>query len=351
MKLLYHGRLWSGSTARQRLDAFQRQAGVNAIASDVDAVPDQTLDLYARARWKLRWPIDLHNENPRLIEDVATTRPDVVFVDNSRVISCKTLRAMREICDPLLVYYSPDDAVAPHNLTWPVRMTFPEWDVVFTTKTFNISELRQRGVRNPVLIGNAFDPLSHRPMTREEVGDDFERFDLVFMGTVEGARARSILRLADAGFKIAVYGNPASRRGQTWHQLTHANIVAGPPAYGVNYARQMHHGKVALCFLRKMNRDLITTRSIEIPGMARAMIAEKTPEHDAHFVDGVEYVGFQSDDELVSAAAKLIADADLRSSMAKRGYQRCLSSSYSTDDRAREMMETIFQARTASGGK
>jgi spore maturation protein CgeB len=334
--------MWAGSTARQRFEAFRRQPGIVAVASQVEAGPGSNSSLVARARWKLQWPPD-SGENAQLLRHVADERPDVVFVDNSPVISRATLRQLRKLCDPVLVYYSPDDMTAPHNLSWPMRLSFREWDVIFTTKSFNIEELSERGVKNPVLVGNAFDAAVHRPMTCEEVGEDYERYDLVFIGTVEDERLRSIVKLADAGFTVAVYGNPMSRRGETWQGLRHPRILAGPAVYGAEYTRRMHHGRVALGFLRKMNRDLITTRSIEIPAMGRPMVAESTPEHDACFIAGLEYVGFRNDRELIQAVSNLIQDRDLRLSIASRGYRRCLSSPYSTDHRAQEMIDSILR--------
>jgi spore maturation protein CgeB len=106
----------------------------------------------------------------------------------------------------------------------------------------------------------------------------------------------------------------------------------------------MHHGKIALCFLRKMNRDQITTRSIEIPAMGRAMVAERTEEHDAHFVDGVEYMGFSTDDEIVAKAGLLLSDSALRSRIAAAGKNRCWASGYTTADRATQMIAKLTRA-------
>ena len=115
--------------------------------------------------------------------------------------------------------------------------------------------------------------------------------------------------------------------------------VSGAPGEG--YGKAMHHGKLALCYLRKLNRDKITTRSMELTAMARPMLAEKTDEHDAHFIDGVEYAGFRSDADLVAAAARLLRDEPARLALAQRGRLRCLDSGYSTIDRAREMLAAM----------
>jgi spore maturation protein CgeB len=303
-------------------------------------VSNQTPSLLARVRWKLRWPMDANNENQRLISAADKERPDVIFVDNSRLITRKTLREVRRLCNPILVYYSPDDLVARHNLSWPVRFTFAEWDVVLTTKTFNVPELKQRGVRDPILVGNAFDPNLHRPMNREEVGSEYEQFDLVFMGTFEKERRKSLNHLAEAGFRIVVYSGNLNE----WNPRTmNRSIVMRPAKYGLRYCEGMHHGKIALCFLRKINRDRITTRSIECAAMGRPMLAEKTEEHDAHLIDGLEYLSFLDDAELIEKARYLCSHDANRRSVGARARIRCLESGYSTDDRAQDMIRAIMK--------
>ena len=44
MKLLYHGRMWKGSTALQKFEAFRRQPGVTAITHDAGTLSAPFLD-------------------------------------------------------------------------------------------------------------------------------------------------------------------------------------------------------------------------------------------------------------------------------------------------------------------
>ena len=338
MKLLYHGPLQPGSTALQRMEAFAAVPGVEVVPVHTNVSFGMKLGLYRRVRWRLRVPVDDRDENGMLERAVATERPDVVFIDSSRVIRRSTLRRLRVLGAKVLAYYSPDDVIAPHNLSWPLRLTFPEWDVLFTTKAFNIPELAACGVRRPYLIGKAFDPKLHRPMTREEVGEDFERYDLVFIGTYEAQRCASINALAAAGFGVAVFGG-------LW-QRTHldSRVDLHCEQYGDEYVRKMHAGRIALGFLRKLNRDQITQRTMEITAMARPMLAEKTEELDKHFHDGQEYVGFGNDDELAGFARGILAKSDWRLSIGRAARQRCLTSGYSSSSRAKEMLEAISSA-------
>jgi spore maturation protein CgeB len=344
IRLLYHGPLWAGSTSLQLYEGFSGVDGVEAIASDDLLRVGKLENPIHRVRWKLRWPADTTGSNEILLEAVGRHRPDIVVVDSSKVLRRSTLQRIREVCQPRLVYYTPDDIMATHNLSRTLRWSFADWDVFFTTKTFNVEELRRAGVRRPLLVGNAFDPILNAPMTKEEVGDEFEAFDCVFIGMYEAARCRSINALAAAGLSVVVYGAGPGE----WHARSlHPSIVLRSSVYAREYRRAWHVGKLALSFLRKLNRDQITTRTLEVAAIGRPMLSEKTDEIDAYFADGKEYLGFSNDAQLVALAREwLLRDSDrLRLSRAAR--QRCLTSGYSYRERAGWMVERIMETDPA----
>lgn len=341
--MIFTGPLWDGSTSLQRLNAFLALdfLEVHAIDSGLRVrVTRHTMRtvLYSLA-WKAGWAPDIGHERARLLSLAREITSDVIFVDSSRVLTRSDLSSLRRLGSPLLCYYVPDNVVARHNTSRQLTSTFPDWDVFFTTKSFNVAELAAMGVRKPVLIGKAYDAALHRPLPPEVVGADFERFDVVFMGAYERERLTSINRLAQAGFSVAVFSS-----GWPSHQ-TDSRVSLRMIALGEDYIRGMHVGKIALCFLRKINRDRITQRSMEIPAMQRPMVAERTDEHDAHFCHGTEYLGFRNDDELIHNVRLLLNDDQARRRLALRGRERCLTSGYSTIDRARQMIGLIADVR------
>ncbi len=337
-KLIYQGQLWEGTTALQRAEAFARQPGVEVIKLDIGAALMRKVSLYSRVRWKLRWPLDDLGQNEALLRAAEVERPDTVIVDNSKVIRQGTLRELRRLDVRCLAYYTPDDVMGRHNLSRPLEASLPYWDVVFTTKTFNVPELTAAGVRRAVLVGKAYDECLHRPLSYEEVGEEFERFELVFAGSHERERRKSINALSEAGLSVVVYGGAV---GGWPPRLMHKGVVMREARFAAEYGAAMHHGKIALCFLRKMNRDRITQRTMEIAAAGRPMLAEKTVEHDSHFVDGEEYFGFATEDDLITKARALLANNTHRLSIGKAARARCLSSGYSNDSRAQQMLAVI----------
>lgn len=334
--MLFVGPLWSGSTALHRYEAFRGLPDVDATGLDsLETVARP--GLVDRVRHRLRRPADRGRVHERLAAAVEAARPDVLFVDSCKVLRPALLERIRA-GGATLAFYSPDDMSAAHNSTRRLAAADRLWDLYFTTKSFNVPELRARGVRRPILVGNAFDERVHRPLPADEAGPDFESVDAVFVGTFEAERAASLAALARGGVRVAVYGN-----GWEGERLP-AGVELRPAVYDLAYTRALHAGKVALCFLRRLNRDRVTTRSVEIPAAGRAMVAEKTDEHDELFADGTEYVGFRSDAELVERVRGLLADGEARARIARAGRERCLRSGYSTRCRARFMVERVREA-------
>jgi hypothetical protein len=345
MKLLVHGVMEDGQHTLQRTEALEALPDLEVIRSRVRlTAKSKAAQLVARVTQRLGWPTDLWGENRQLLELARQTRPDAVLVENRSVIRAATLRRIRAETGARLAYLCPDDAIARHNLTGWMKGTLPEWDVYFTTKNFNLDELRQRGVKHPVLIGNIYTPDLHRPMSPEEVGSEYEAFDLVFIGVYERERAESLRRLAEAGLSILVHGPDAGILSGRWARGIPAGITLRPSVWGRDYVTAMHRGKVALGFLRRSQRDRITQRSIEVPAMGRPLLAEKTAEHDAHFVDGVEYVGFSSEAEMIAQAKALVGDPARRQAIGAAAVRRCAASHYDVGTLARLIASQLSEA-------
>lgn len=344
-RLLFAGPVWKGSTARHRLEAFEQCEGVTVSVVD-SHVRLGKATLMDRIRYRLRWPADHSAFNRRLLQSARASRPQLVMVDSVPVIRPATLRALRGLGVQGIAFYSPDDQSAPHIRTWQLARCEPLWDVMFTTKTYNVPEMKARGARRPLLTGNSYHPPIHRPWAAAEVGTEYERFDAVLAAAYEPDRMRLVEACVARGLTVLVLGGgwagrqlPAGCewRGNTWDE---------------EYARAVHLGKVGLCPLRRVNRDRITQRSVELPGCRRIMLAEKTEEHDSHFHDGEEYVSYTYDgvDEAALRVSELVADPARRLRIAAAGRRRCETSGYSTYDRAREMWREMQAARRGIGG-
>jgi spore maturation protein CgeB len=100
---------------------------------------------------------------------------------------------------------------------------------------------------------------------------------------------------------------------------------------GVEYAKAINATRVNLGFLRKANRDLQTTRTMEIPGCGGFLLAERTDEHLRLFREGAEAEFFGSTAELVTKCRYYLEHDDERRRIAAAGHRRCLTSGYSNE--------------------
>jgi hypothetical protein len=244
--------------------------------------------------------------------------------------------------DCKIVGYSPDDMSTRHNQSRQFLAHLPLYDIYFTTKSYGVSELRALGCRNVHFIGNAFQPDVHKPYRTTE--DDREKFGgaVGFIGVYERGRAASMHVLAEAGIPVRVWG--PWKKGS---YPVHKNLrVEHRSLWNEEYAKAICSFDINLGFLRKVNRDLQTTRSIEIPACGAFMLAERTHEHQELFEEGIEAEFFSSDLELLDKVNYYLKNGEKRRQIAKAGRERCCRDGYSNQDRAQLMLQLVESLRT-----
>jgi hypothetical protein len=123
------------------------------------------------------------------------------------------------------------------------------------------------------------------------------------------------------GVPLKIYGG-LWEKAREWPVLRAAWL--GPPIYGQDYVKAIQCAKVCLGLLSKDNRDSHTQRSAEIPFIGSVFCAERTPEHEAMYEDGMEAVYWSSVDECAEKIFYLLRNSKLRIQIAKAGRMRCI---------------------------
>jgi spore maturation protein CgeB len=118
----------------------------------------------------------------------------------------------------------------------------------------------------------------------------------------------------------------------------------GHGLYSEDYPKALQSFKISLCFLRKMNFDQQTNRTMEIPPCGGFMLAERTDEHLALFEEGKEAVFFSSDEELLEKCRYYLSHDGEREAIAKAGLSRCKTSGYSNEETIKKLSEIIKPA-------
>ena len=327
-----------GGTCLQRKWALE-DLGCAVVGVDTGIPADRSplIKLGFRVSRRIFPSYDMSRINKAVIKTTRTVQADIVWIDKGITITSATLRSIKAACpQAVLVSFSPDDMMNPNNQTKHYLDCIPLYDHHITTKSYNILELQSLGARSVLMIDNSYCRRSHKPvhLTREQ------RLKLGgpvgFIGFWEQERQEYMSFLAEKGIPVRVWG-PWNRVNTYHRNLT----VEGRIAWGDDYALTLCAFDINLCFLRKENRDLQTTRSIEIPACGAFMLAERTDEHLSLFKEGVEAEFFESKEEMCDKVSFYLQHEDLRRKIALAGYSKCQEHGYSYTERFKQVMKII----------
>ena len=336
--------LGTSNTCLQRSQILEELGNVDIV--DTTA---KTYNLHYRIRNKLfQWGFsvslpDLQGSNEEICNKVKNKNYDLIWIDKGIIINPLTFQTInRYQPNAKLVGYSPDYMCYRHNQTKQFLESLPYYDVYVTTKSYAVSKLKEMGCKDVYFVGNAYQEGFHKPyyLTAEERA----RFGCLvgFIGAWEQKRSDSICYLAENGIRVKVWGS------KEWEQIAqaHPNVeFAGRELLDDSYCKAICGCEISLCFLRKKNLDLQTTRSIEIPACGSMMIAERTSEHKILFNEDKEAVFFDTNEELLKKVKYYIEHEEERKAIALAGHHRCVNSGYSNKGRIRNIIDYVFKRR------
>ena len=287
-----------------------------------------------RVLWKLNFEIDHQKLNKRLLELSTKELPDFIFVIKGAYLYPRTLKKLKDK-NIKLINWSLDDMYAMHNRTFNYDRGLKFYDLVVTAKSYNLNELKKLGAGNILFQYQAYDKDVHKPYEncQEKI------WDVVFVGSFEKERFESIKFLAENGINVNVWGHNWSFIKDRYPNI----IYMGGEIFKEEFAKAFTCSKISLNFLRKINRDLHTSRSIEIPACKGFMLAERTDEHKKLFTENKEAVYFSGNKELLEKVSYYLSHDEEREKITEAGYRKCISSNYSYDYRAKEIIEHLFK--------
>jgi glycosyltransferase involved in cell wall biosynthesis len=174
-----------------------------------------------------------------------------------------------------------------------------------------------------------FDP----PITTEEHRG--LAADVIFAGGADSDRLPLIRALIDGGFSMALYGGYWGRESYTkrWNRG-----IAGTQ----EIRRAVAAAKVALCLVRRANRDGHAMRTFELAAMGACILAEDTAEHrEILGEDGKGVVYFRSCPEMIEKTRWLLEHDDERRRLAAYARERLSAGRNTYADRLVAMLEHV----------
>lgn len=337
LRILYVGQLDPGMTCYQRMLAM-RDLGHEVHPLDMLDYTSRGGRIARALRHRLGVGPGIGPLNRALVNITADFRPDLIWIDKGVYFWPASLSAAKRSSGARLLHYNPDDPFGHDRRGWRLfRATLPTYDLHLVPRDVNVEEYKAAGAKRVLRFHWAFDSAVHRPIElspeeRKQIGGA-----VGFVGHFERERARSMQSLAEAGTPVRIWG-PGWDAFASPHPLLQIERKA---IWGEGYTKTVCAFDINLGFLRKSNRDLSTTRSVEIPACGAFMLAERTEEHQQLFKEGEEAEFFADDSELVEKTRFYLAHPEKRVAIARRGRERCLSGGYSNRGRMEQMIAAV----------
>jgi spore maturation protein CgeB len=257
---------------------------------------------------------------PNLGKALKDEQYDLGWVDGGEWVTLKVIKLLRRHAQKI-VSYSIDDPLGPRDgpRFKAYRQSLPYYDLNAVVRNENVAEAYALGAIDVLRVYRSADEVSHAPRKLSESDHQVWDTEVLFLGTWFPERGPFLLDLISLGVPLTIQGS-GWHKAPEWPQLK--AYWRGGSIAGDDYAKAIQCAKVNLGMVSKENRDLHTTRSLEIPALGGLLCAERTIEHTQMYEEGKEAL-FWSDSEECAAMCKLaLADESGRQAIANAGEQR-----------------------------
>ncbi len=256
-------------------------------------------------------------------------RFDLCHVDNGEFVTPAVISVFRQHCAKV-INYNIDDPTGPRDRQRfaAYRLAVPHYDLLSVVREDNLPELKALGARRMTRVWRSADEVSHAPRPLSDADHARWDCDVLFLGTWMPERGPFLLDLVRLGVPLTIQGGQWQKAPE-WPQLQ--PHWRGGAIAGDDYAKAIQCAKVNLGLLSKGNRDLHTTRSLEIPALGALLCAERTREHLAMYDEGVEALFWSDAQECAQVCRQLLADQAMRQDMAIQGHARYLRNGHQNE--------------------
>jgi hypothetical protein len=278
-----------------------------------------------------------------LPKKLGSVRYDVCHVDSGELVTPRLVALLRNYADAV-VNYNIDDPLGPRDGPHfrAYRQSLPFYDLCIVMRPQNVSEARARGARAVVQMHRSADEVSHAPRVLTEEDRLRWRSDVLFLGTWFPERGPFLMKLVDLGVPLTI-------RGANWHKAPEWPALKtywkGGALQGDDYAKAIQCARVNLGLLSKGNRDLHTTRSLEIPALGGLFCAERTSEHLEMYEEYKEALFWGDAQECAAACRYALEDEPRRLAIAAAGHERIAANKNYNEHVMRQVIDEARAAR------
>lgn len=237
---------------------------------------------------------------------------DVVFINGGSLLGPKVVQQLKAISHKVVCYNNDDPFGGRDIQTWlALQKSIPFYNLLVFPRLVNVEEAKRVGATKAIRAWFTADEIEHAYTEGQQ------RSKIVFVGTWFPGRDLFMQELLKDNVPLEIFGN-SWEHAPLWPSIKNNHFGAG--IEGQNYRNTLGGGTVCLGLLSKENRDLHTTRSIEIPAMGGLLLAERTQEHLELFKDGEEAVFWDSPQECAEKSKWLLEHPETARHIALAGH-------------------------------
>ena len=281
--------------------------------------------------------------NQHILQECETLQPHIFFVFKGPALLPDTLEKVKQNSGARTVLFFPDVSFYAHGDLIPKCL--PHYDLIFTTKTFGVRDLRKIGLTQVEFLPHGFDPDLHCELPHASNGLGHLQCDASFIGTwspkKEAILAQVKQLVPDVNLKI--WGNQ-------WEKMRAEVLqpsIVGTGIEGAGYALAIQSSIINIAILSEARQgassgDQITSRTFHIPASGGFMLHERTEELRQYFTEGTEIACFDHAEELAQKIRYYLKHPQERELLRVQGHQRCVAED-SVDARAIIIQDGLYK--------
>jgi spore maturation protein CgeB len=286
-----------------------------------------------RFNWRVRGhrPTWLGSFTKNVVEHVSNFRPTVLIATGTVPIQKKALPKIGRLGVTKINFLTDDPWNPAHRASWFLE-TLPFYDHIFSPRRANLDDLARLGCAKVSYLPFGYDESIFHPEPPSATEQEQFGADVVFAGGADRDRLPYFAALSRAGFKLALYGD-------YWDRYSETQKMWRGYADPCTLRKAIGGAKVALCLVRRANRDGNSMRTFEVPAIGASMLVEDTDEHREIFgMDNEAVVYFQGIDEMIDKLRRLLEHDEERLRLAQAAHRIVVNGRHTYKDRLIEML-------------
>jgi len=264
--------------------------------------------------------------------------PSLVWVDSGELLGPTILGLLRNIYGcPILLYCTDDPTgLRDWNKFTSLRAAASHYDLIVCCRDVNQSEWLALGAANVLRVWMGFDDFIHH--LPQLINPPKHEVTFIGVNIPHEKRDSFLVQLLSAQVPITIHG-PRWSRSPLWKTLKAS--CSQSFFCDTDYTALLARSAMNLGLLSHGNRDLHTTRSLEVTAASSVLLAERTSEHQLIYEDGIEALFWDTSQDCALVAQQMLGNSVALAGIRHFGHRRATELGVGNNDTCRHIIAVI----------